>query len=84
MCRVMHFPKSVSVLRRPAKSKLIVISVDWARAQAFSPCAGSGTTGGRAVWHSVGFDADVIIHRVPEPLLAAEIPLSRLDAHVAE
>jgi hypothetical protein len=33
---------------------------------------------------SVRFDADAIIHRVPEPLLAAEIPLSRLDAHVAE
>jgi hypothetical protein len=33
---------------------------------------------------SVRFDADAIIHRVPEPLFAAEIPLSRLDAHVAE
>jgi len=33
---------------------------------------------------SVRFDADAIIHRVPEPLLAAEIPFSRLDAHVAE
>jgi hypothetical protein len=33
---------------------------------------------------SVRFDADAIVHRVPEPLFAAEIPLSRLDAHVAE
>lgn len=33
---------------------------------------------------SVRFDADAIIHRVSEPLFAAEIPLSRLDAHVAE
>jgi hypothetical protein len=33
---------------------------------------------------SVRFDADAIIHRVPEPLLAAEIPLSRLDAHMAK
>lgn len=33
---------------------------------------------------SVRFNADAIIHRVPKPLFAAEIPLSRLDAHVAE
>jgi hypothetical protein len=33
---------------------------------------------------SFRFDGDAIIHRIPEPLLAAEIPLSRLDAHVAE
>jgi hypothetical protein len=33
---------------------------------------------------SVRFDADAIVHRVPETLLSAAIPLSRLDAHVAE
>jgi hypothetical protein len=31
---------------------------------------------------SVSFDADAIIPRVPEPLFAAEIPLSHLDAYV--
>jgi hypothetical protein len=30
------------------------------------------------------FDADAIIYGVAEPLLAAEIPLSGLDTHVAE
>ena len=37
-----------------------------------------------AYGNSVRFDADAIIHPVPEPLLAAEILLSRIDAHVAE
>jgi hypothetical protein len=33
---------------------------------------------------SVRFDADMIVHSVAKALLAAEIPLSRLDAHVTE
>jgi hypothetical protein len=39
--------------------------------------------GGRTLPTSVRFDSDAIIHRVPEPLFAARMPLSRLDAHVA-
>jgi hypothetical protein len=38
-----------------------------------------------AVWQELlRFDADAIVHRVAESLLAPEISLSGLDAHVAE
>jgi hypothetical protein len=32
----------------------------------------------------IRFDADAVINGVPETLLAAEVPLRRLDAHVTQ
>jgi len=42
----------------------------------------SRQVGQRSPIGSIRFDADAIIHCVAEPLLAAEIPLSRLNAHM--
>jgi hypothetical protein len=30
------------------------------------------------------FDANVVVHRIPKPLLAAEVSLRRLNAHMTE